>query len=51
MSVIVYCGVVLLVNWFTLMQKMVLGALEDAGIFASGGIIKDKVKLVLFLLQ
>lgn len=38
-------------NWFALMQKKVLVALEDAGIFTSGGIIKDKVKQVLFLFQ
>lgn len=46
----VYGLVMLLVNWFILLQKKVLAALEDAGIFTSGGLIKDKVKVVLFLL-
>lgn len=27
------------------MQKKVLLALEDAGVFTSGGLVKDKVKL------
>lgn len=40
----------LLVNWFISLQKKVLVALEDAGVFTSGGLIKDKVKAVLLLL-
>lgn len=46
----VYGLVMLLFNWFILLQKKVLAALEDAGIFTSGGLIKDKVKVILFLL-
>lgn len=49
-SVLVYGVVMLLVYGFTLMQKKALVALEDAGIFTSGGLVKDKVRSVLFIL-
>lgn len=38
-------------NWFILLQKKVLAALEDAGIFTSGGLIKDKVKVIFFFFE
>ena len=44
MVCLVYGLVMLLVDWFIILQKKVLAALEDAGIFTSGGLIKDKVK-------
>lgn len=30
-------------KYYTFMQKKVLSALEDAGVFTSGGLVKDKV--------
>lgn len=38
---LVNCDLTEMLNQF--MQKIVLAALEDAGVFTSGGLVKDKV--------